>query len=148
MSGDPPSQEEGVDALEKIRKSLLVALQETERIEECLQGLSNAVVTDRLQVLVKHLSMIEDQASQLDPDHATVPSHVLLSLTSQSSESVEIIAKVKAQIDDVADRGHAQVLPISKLRAKIAEYTQDPEISQKFKDSVAKRGLMPPPFVR
>ena len=147
---ETPSKEEGasVDALDKIRRSLLIALQETERIEECLQGISNAPVADKLQTLIRQLAMIDENANHLDPDHSTVPSHILLSLASQSSESVEIIANVKAQIDDVAARGHAQVLPIAKLRSKIQEFIADPEIAMKFKESVAKRGLLAPPFSR
>jgi hypothetical protein len=147
---ETPSQEEGasVDALDRIRRSLLIALQETERIEECLQGISNAPVAEKLQSLVKHLTLIDESANHLDPDHSTVPSHILLSLASQSSESVEIIANVKAQIDDVAARGHAQILPIAALRAKIQEFTTDADISTKFKDSVSRRGLLAPPFLK
>ena len=149
MTPETPSQEEGAsnEALAKIRLSLLVALQETERIEECLQGISNLNVAERLQMLVKHLSLIDENANHLDPDLSTVPSHVLLSLTSQNNESVEIISKVKSQIDEVATRGHAQVAPISSLRSKIKDALADPDLTTKFKDSVSKRGLLPPPFL-
>ena len=103
-SAEPPSQEEGAssDAMAKIRLSLLVALQETEKIEEALQGICPSTsVTDRLLLLVKHLSLIEENANLLDPDHASVPSHILLSLSSQTSESVEILANVKNEMDQL-----------------------------------------------
>ena len=150
MSAETPSQEEAVssDAMAKIRLSLLAALQETERIEECLQGISNASVTDRLQSLVKHLSVIDENANNLDADHSSIPANVLTSLASQSSESVEIIARVKAEIDNVASRGKAQVAPVASLREKIAQYLVDPDIAVKFKESVSRRGLMPPAFVK
>lgn len=148
MSAEPSQEEVSSDAMAKIRLSLLAALQETERIEECLQGISNASVTDRLQSLVKHLSLIDENASSLDPDHSTIPANVLTSLASQSSESVEIIAKVKSEIDNVATRGKVQVAPVASLREKISQYLGDPEITAKFKESVAKRGLMPPAFVK
>ena len=147
------AEDDGASAevMGKIRLTLLAALQETERIEEAFQGLSreSGPVNDRLVSLVKLLATLDEHASVLDPDYLTVPSEILTSLAQQSNESVQILTSVKRRIDVSAAKAKAQIAPIDDLREKVSGFLSmtDAELENQYRESLTKRGLMPPVFL-
>lgn len=155
MHATPPaspeaSQEEQAtsETFSRMRQLVYNALNQCAILEEQFQGLTRADGwQNNFTSLIRVLSQLEDQAENLDPDFLTLPEDLVRSLAAQSNESVEILGKVKSEIDVAAARAKAQVQPFIELRKIFSETLQAPDLDQQFMDSVAARGLMKPPFV-
>jgi hypothetical protein len=155
LGGSPEQQSDEpsvADSMAKIRALVVGALQDAERLEEICQGQNKQASTQLFNNVfgsfVKHLSLLDEQGEQLDPDFLAIPSDILASLTSQSSASCEILQKVKEDIDSATVKAANQVQPFKDLQRKMKELKQmdDSEFAEKYKTSVEQRQLILPDF--
>jgi hypothetical protein len=131
-----------------MRQLVYNALNQCATLEEQFQGLARPDGwQNNLTLLIKALSQLEEQAENLDPDFLVLPDDLVRSLAAQSNESVEILSKVKSEIDVAAARAKSQVQPFIELRQIFSDTLRAEDLDQQFMDSVTSRGLMKPPFV-
>jgi hypothetical protein len=145
-----PSQEEQVtsESFSRMRQLVYSGLNYCATLEEQFQGVSRPESwSQSLSGLIRTLSQIEEQAEQIDSDILTLPEDLVRSLATQSNESVEILAKVKGEIDVAAARAKAQVHPFTELRKLVADAFVAEDLDQQFEYSITNRGLMRPPFL-